>query len=128
MATKENLPLGVDPSRTTSLPVRVDATVNLWEVKPQPELGLYRLSLVDAFPYIGVVDGIVVATLDEQLVVNWHVGYHAEFDAYTTEEKALWPTPAWTLESYNPKATVTIRLFEIIPAKRQLWTFVRVYE
>ncbi|KAG0335156.1 hypothetical protein BG000_007752 [Podila horticola] len=126
VAAKENPQTGVDPSRPSSLPIRVNAALDLWEVKPQPEPGVYRLSLIDAFPYTGIVDRTVVATFDEQVDQNWYVRYHATYDAYTIESAPLWPTPAWTLENDDPNATVTIRLFELMPAKSQLWTFERV--
>ncbi|KFH62001.1 hypothetical protein MVEG_12155 [Podila verticillata NRRL 6337] len=60
VAAKGNPLTGVDPNRPTSLPVHVNAAVNLWEVKPQSERGYYRLSLVDALPYTGVDDGKVI--------------------------------------------------------------------
>lgn len=128
VAAKGNPLAGVGPNQPTSLPVRVDATTNLWEVRPQPEPGVYRLSLLDAFPYIGVVDRTVVATFEEQRNVNWHVRYHEQHDAYTIEERPLWPTPAWTLENDNPNANVIIGIFELSPAESQLWKFVPVIE
>ncbi|KAF9380468.1 hypothetical protein CPB97_008314 [Podila verticillata] len=116
-------PLGVDPTQPLWQPIHLNADVNKWVMRPAGEPGVYRLSVLNSYPYIGVKDDKeVIATVEAEDDKEWRVNYWKEYDAFSIElNTGIWPTPAWTLNSDAPGTTVDLQLLVTFPKESQLW-------
>ncbi|GJJ68176.1 hypothetical protein EMPS_00522 [Entomortierella parvispora] len=112
-------PIGVDPLKILSLPVREGAQLNKWTIEKTEGSNRYFLHIQNAPPNVGVAgNGVVTASLDDKRV--WEIVRDGQKNAFTIQlATGLWPGQYWTAGN-GPTDTVTLRVSDF-PTEDQLW-------
>ncbi|KAF8552816.1 hypothetical protein OG21DRAFT_1510988, partial [Imleria badia] len=128
-----NPPTSVNLTRPGWQTVYLDGPVTTWVVRPEGK-NTYRFS-VGGYPYTGVIDDKVTATIHAEQNVEWRATYREVQKAYTIEP-VDGNGKGWTVtdDSSHWHAPVKLDLIIILPMEpprfppRQLFRFEKVEE